>query len=50
MKYLRARNQAEYFMQCIIWLDVPLFRRIYDRASLHRGSLSVQLASASRFP
>lgn len=36
-KYFRARNRAEYFMQCIIWLDVPSFREIYDRASLPVG-------------
>lgn len=38
-KYFRARNRAEYFMQCIIWLDVPSFREIYDRASLPVGSI-----------
>lgn len=30
-------TEREYFTRCIIWLDVPSFREIYDRASLRAG-------------
>jgi len=37
----RLETGQEYFTRCIIWLDIPSFREIYDRASLRQTGLSV---------
>lgn len=47
---LSARNR-EYFTRCIIWLDVPSFRGIYDRASLQRfGTAFLHIVQNSILP
>lgn len=40
-------TRRKYFTRCIIWLDVPSFRGIYDRASLRWTSISVQRSTSN---
>lgn len=40
-------TRRKYFTRCIIWLDVPSFRGIYDRARLRWTSISVQRSTSN---